>query len=390
MKLGYHYHIPYIKVNGEIRVPLVFGIFVNELALNVAELHLFLFERKTKDLIYFDFVLNLENIFVYKLADEPKAYTKYFMAYYFVKPYASQISNCDFLLLRGPSPVNYAFKSFIGNKRIINLMVGDYSEGVKYLKQPLLRKFPIILLNYLMHRSYIKSLRGTYLVFNSELLREKYFSLGHDFTMMNTGVIRNKDLISFNPVKYPTDSIIHLLFVGRLDWAKGFKEMFEAIFELNNSNTNYRFTLDIVGGDDSSNRRIFKELRTFSKNVEDYVVFHGSKSFNDGLLDYYKNSDIFILPSYQEGFPRVIWEALAHGLPVVATKVGSIPYVIQNDVSGILIDSHNSAMLVDAVKRLVRDKSLYNRIRLNGWDLCKNNTLEFQTKALVKWIISKK
>lgn len=386
MILGYYYHIPFISYDGKIRVPSFFGLFINELALNVERINLFLYERCSSDLLYFDYILESENIEVIKISYERKAFIKYFLADFHIKKLNKYILMCDFILLRGPSPSSYVFKNYIEKNKIINLVVGDYFEGIKFLKQPWFRLIPVIILNILMHKSYLNSLRNTYLVFNSELLRMKYFKLGRDSIMMNTGIISENDLNIHELSNVKRIKKIKLLYVGRLDWAKGFKELFAALSLLNESAVNINFTLDIVGSDDSSGNRIYNELIAASDNIRDFVVFHGSVSFVNGLSDFYKNSDILVLPSYQEGFPRVIWEALAYGVPVVTTEVGSIPYILTNEKTGLLVKPRNVGMLVDAILKISTNDKLYNLIRINGYNLVKENTLESQTKLLLNWI----
>ena len=93
----------------------------------------------------------------------------------------------------------------------------------------------------------------------------------------------------------------------------------------------YDAYLDIVGwpvpGDP-----ILEEVMGQAREMglEGRVVYHGFKALGEELFAYYKKADIYVIASRSsEGFPRTIWEAMAHCLPVVATKVGSIPAFIE-------------------------------------------------------------
>jgi glycosyltransferase involved in cell wall biosynthesis len=68
--------------------------------------------------------------------------------------------------------------------------------------------------------------------------------------------------------------------------------------------------------------------------------------------------DIYTLPSVKEGFPYAILEAMQAGLPIVATKVGGIPEMIEDQSNGILVQSADSDALAQAIIALLKNKSL--------------------------------
>jgi len=81
---------------------------------------------------------------------------------------------------------------------------------------------------------------------------------------------------------------------------------------------------------------------------------------------YLRAFDVFVLPSVKEGFPWVILEAMAAEIPIVATKVGAIPEIIQDNENGILIEPRNPKAITDAVEKLLKDKELRSRLIING------------------------
>ena len=83
---------------------------------------------------------------------------------------------------------------------------------------------------------------------------------------------------------------------------------------------------------------------------------------HENMPYYYSKADIFVLPSYREGLPMSLLEAMAMELAIVATKVGGIPNVVKNRVNGILVDPANPSQLADAIEELIRDDKLRKKL----------------------------
>lgn len=95
-----------------------------------------------------------------------------------------------------------------------------------------------------------------------------------------------------------------------------------------------------------------------SPQLKDKVIFAGKR---DNLPAIYKSMDIFVLPSLKEGLPLVLLEAMSMRLPVIATKVGGIPYVMNKD-EGILVSPGNIEELKSSILLLLKDSSLRRRM----------------------------
>ena len=87
--------------------------------------------------------------------------------------------------------------------------------------------------------------------------------------------------------------------------------------------------------------------------VED-IIFRGSQP-QDLLPMYYAASTVCAVPSLYESFGLVAVEAMACGLPVVATRVGGMKFTIEEDVSGLLVPRRDAAAMADALKRVLTD-----------------------------------
>jgi colanic acid/amylovoran biosynthesis glycosyltransferase len=79
-------------------------------------------------------------------------------------------------------------------------------------------------------------------------------------------------------------------------------------------------------------------------------------------------ADMLVLPSFMEGLPVVLMEAMALGVPVIATRVAGIPELVRDAVGGLLFDPADWTALADAVARLAGDPALRERLALGGRD----------------------
>ena len=109
----------------------------------------------------------------------------------------------------------------------------------------------------------------------------------------------------------------------------------------------------VLAGDGVERARIEEAVR--AAGVEKQFIFLGQRADIPELL---ASADIFVLPSRAEGLPNAVLEAMASGLPVVATRVGGIPEIIEDGVSGLLVAPQNSAELAQALTRVLSDTEL--------------------------------
>ena len=139
-----------------------------------------------------------------------------------------------------------------------------------------------------------------------------------------------------------------LLFVGRLAAVKGLPILLEALNQLNMPN----LTLTIVG-DGPENAELKK--RTSQYGLEKSVRFLGYRSQSE-VAELLKQTNLLVLPSFAEGVPVVLMEAMAAEVPVIATRIAGIPELIQDQVSGILVSPGNVNELANAIKEITEDK----------------------------------
>jgi glycosyltransferase involved in cell wall biosynthesis len=175
--------------------------------------------------------------------------------------------------------------------------------------------------------------------------------------------------IPFQPAELPDRAETNgsrpfrLLFAGTFGARKGCHELLQAIALLRRQGLDCR--LDMVGreeylGDEASLRAEVADL-----GLADAVHFLGRRS-SEELASLYLSSDAFCLPSHVEGLPLALIEAMAHGLPAVATPVGSVEDVVIREQTGLLARVGDPVSLSEEIGRLARDPDLRRRLGRDG------------------------
>jgi len=131
--------------------------------------------------------------------------------------------------------------------------------------------------------------------------------------------------------------VIRFLTVGRVEERKGIIELLEIAKLLKDSGV--KFIWDVVGGGD-----LIQESKENSHKMklDSLVIFHGQVSEKEALERFYRDSDIFVFLSHDEGFPRVLYEAMAFKLPIFTTFVGGIPGRMVDDFNCFKLPLKNS------------------------------------------------
>ena len=155
-----------------------------------------------------------------------------------------------------------------------------------------------------------------------------------------------------------------ILFVGSLHPLKGPHILLKAIPKVIRKNRDTLFVF-VGGGDIDRYKKLSEEL-----GVREYVKFTGYVDKNKPF--YYKASDIFVLPSFLECLPLVILEAMACGVPIVASKVGGIPDVVKDGWNGLLVPPGDSEALANAIIYLLENEDIRERMGKNGRERVKN------------------
>lgn len=153
---------------------------------------------------------------------------------------------------------------------------------------------------------------------------------------------------------------LRVLFVGGLLEAKGLGELMEAAAAIRSEPGVAPFRLLLAGGKDAFAAHESDEIipgwlraRMAALGVEDLVEAFGHIDDSERLSALYRSADIMVLPSWTEGFPRVIDEAMSFGLPVVTTTVGGIPDALTHERDALLVPPKQPQALAAALTRLL-------------------------------------
>ncbi|MEM7355447.1 MAG: glycosyltransferase family 4 protein [Acidobacteriota bacterium] len=147
-----------------------------------------------------------------------------------------------------------------------------------------------------------------------------------------------------------------VLFVGRMRTRKAVAVLLEAFAQLRATAPEAEL---ILAGDGEHRQAL--ESQAESLGILEATRFLGAVP--RGEIDrWYRKADVFCLPSTYEGFPVVILEAMAAGLPVVATSVSGIPEAVEHGVTGLLVEPEDAVGLAQALGRLASDAELCSRM----------------------------
>lgn len=158
-----------------------------------------------------------------------------------------------------------------------------------------------------------------------------------------------------------------ILSVGRFVEKKGFDQLIEACARLRDAGV--AFACIIVGERGSayeSIRRLIAERHLGSK------VILSDAMTQDKLRAVYARAHVFALPCQvmedgdRDGFPNVLAESMAMGVPVVSTRISGIPELIDDGVHGLLVEPRDAAALADALQRVLQDGALHARLAQGG------------------------
>ena len=153
------------------------------------------------------------------------------------------------------------------------------------------------------------------------------------------------------------------LYIGAVVEKKGVRDLIEIILKYKDLN---RYKFIIVGGG-----TLLDELKDKTKGLDN--IFFKDWLDSDEVIKLYKSSDVLILPSYAEGFPNVISEALNYRLPIISTNVGGISESVKDNFNGLLIEPKNRFQLYKSIRRLGESRELREKFSKNSEEILKSN-----------------
>lgn len=186
------------------------------------------------------------------------------------------------------------------------------------------------------------------------------------------------------PVNFKSEQEeIVILFMAWVKRNKGIYEFLDALKLLKEENLKFKA---IIAGKGEDYDDVHKKIIEYG--LEDKVIMKGWV-LGGKKLKMLAESDIFVLPTYFEGYPNSLMEAMASGKACIATKVGSIPDMISNMETGILIDKKNSSQLFESLKILIVDAKTRNLISANSREIVRlRNSIQFGVEKFKSLLIN--
>lgn len=151
-----------------------------------------------------------------------------------------------------------------------------------------------------------------------------------------------------------------VLSVGRLSREKAHSDLLAAYKLFAEQNPAISSKLIIVG--DGPEREKL-ESTAAAEGLKDRVIFAGQVR---DVQPFYAAADVFVLPSHSEGSPNVLLEAMAAGVPIVATNVGGVPEVVENGETALLVPAKDRPALASGLAQILNDKNLAGRLTANS------------------------
>jgi glycosyltransferase involved in cell wall biosynthesis len=170
-----------------------------------------------------------------------------------------------------------------------------------------------------------------------------------------------------------------VLSVGRLDAEKNPLLLAEVLAALQAQDERWSMTICGEGPMQSA-----LEARLAELGVSSHARFLGHVGLHSGLLDLYRTHDVFLHVSWTEGFPQVLIEAFASGIPVVATDVGGVANAAAD--AALLIPPGQATAAVESLTRIVSDAGLRERLVAEGFALAAQHTVEAETGRVARFI----
>jgi glycosyltransferase involved in cell wall biosynthesis len=168
---------------------------------------------------------------------------------------------------------------------------------------------------------------------------------------------------------------VRVLYVGRLSYEKGVEYLIRSMRSLGQDG----YCLLLCG--DGPQRARLQNLAD-EMSLSNSVKFFGFVSSRKELLEIYRKCDIFVIPSLSEGCPKVLFEAMASGLPVIASSVGGVSDIVRHMENGILVPPGDINAISDAIRSISEDMPVREMMVAKGYDFVRKHTAQKQAQLI--------
>ena len=178
---------------------------------------------------------------------------------------------------------------------------------------------------------------------------------------MGIGVPEEKIVILHNITAYPqiknvekNEDKVRLLFIGEIGQRKGVFDLLKAI---GTHRDEMKDKIELRIGGNKNEEKLLATIKDYG--LDEFVHFEGFVS-GEKKIDLLNWANVFVLPSFNEGLPISILEAMSYKMPIISTPVGGIPEVV-DETNGVLVEPGNSEQIYKAIRQYVLDRTLIDK-----------------------------
>lgn len=267
-----------------------------------------------------------------------------------------------------------------GRKPCVTQLVGDPRRTIAALSRTVRTKLLSIGAAHLVRRAISKA-DGA--IFVSEALRNAYLTNSKLPTIVaNESRVRRAQLLDraslADAQRTANARSPSIVYVGRLTPEKGLPVLIRALSIADGVD------LTVIGSGPEQSRL---EALIGGLGITARVRFLGGCSWGNGLLDLVRQHQALVLPSFTEGLPLVLVEAMSQGVPVIASAVGGVPELVHDGINGLLVSAGDVSGLAMAIARLTSDPNLRYRLAEEGLRAAESCTCELQWGKTVDFIM---
>jgi glycosyltransferase involved in cell wall biosynthesis len=256
--------------------------------------------------------------------------------------------------------IPFGWSTIITRSRLIPAVTGEIAYGLQDIPNPF-QTILSVLLRATLHRS------DTILCLSKGIREELVNKFEIDPQKIMLYNYRISETFNPNvpkilkPILNPNGPVV--LTLCRVSREKGLEYLIEASERIIKEVPNVRILIKGSSRDERYKEKLTRLMHKY--NLDNNVSFL-EFSPNSEVPKFLSASDVFVLPSLSEGLPLAMLEAMATGVPVVASKVGGIPDILTDGYNGLMVEPRNPGALAEAILRLLRDDALRKRLVERG------------------------
>jgi len=380
VKLGFYYHTPAVALDAGpgFATSGPQGRFIESLAEVCEAVRCFLHVPDRGESA--DYPVRSDNVQAVYLPPRGSFPRRLFLGADFCRMIRRRSRGLDAFLIRGPTPLLPLLVRAVQPLPVALLLVGDYLAGAGILEQPAWRRLPVKAVLSVYDAAQTMAARRTLTFVNSPSLLAKCRGAVPSLMEIRTTTLSTRDFCHREDTCQRRP--VRLLYTGRYAAEKGLLDLVEATRLL--LAEGFDVHLEMAGWEEPGSDVMHRVRGALgAAGVTERFTDRGLCRLGPELSVVYRGADVFVLASHTEGFPRAIWDAMAHGLPVVATAVGGVPGVLRNGVHAVLVEPRDPKALADGIRKVVENGELRRRIIAEGLKLARMNTLERRAGELV-------